>query len=410
MAEENLREFIREIFSKDYEVTKESITSLTKPGDNFLSIMLKVEVILKKRDDGCEKKLNAVAKCVKNSNEFVKSLFPTAFKNEIRFYKEIVPTLQNFQQERGIEDVLDMFPEFYGARINNNGSDKVDDKAVILLEDLKFDGYINVDRHEGFNLPEAKIILKDICRLHATALGLKFSQTDLFEEKIRKNCKKAIPPPKPSDKEKYGQSLEVFFSILEDYEECRPYISNLKIKFDKMRRAINDFFDKPAREPFATLVHCDLWVNNTMQLFQSGNIKKNKFVDFQLYYYQSPLTDVLFFLWSSVHLNVLKQDFDELLIYYHTEFTDQLRRLNCNTNLFDIDKFWEELDAVAPSNFMDIMYMTMFVVFGKKDRGDELETDEIVRVAKEDVPKAARDKIAFMVSEYGRRKWIEKSE
>ncbi|XP_072375577.1 uncharacterized protein [Diabrotica undecimpunctata] len=308
MAEENLREFIREIFSKDYEVTKESITSLTKPGDNFLSIMLKVEVILKKRDDGSEKKLNAVAKCVKNSNEFVKRLFPTAFKNEIRFYKEIVPTLQNFQQERGIEDILDMFPEFYGARINNNGSDEVDDTAVILLEDLKFDGYINVDRHEGFQLTRSKNYLKRYMQTTCHRLGLKnLLRLTYLRKKIRKK------------------------------------------------------------------LYC-------------------------------------FFLWSSVHLNVLKQNFDELLIYYHTEFTDQLRRLNCNTNLFDIDKFWEELDAVAPSNFMDIMYMTMFVVFGKKDRGDELETDEIVGVVKEDVPKAARDKIAFMVSEYGRRKWIEKSE
>lgn len=240
--------------------------------------------------------------------------------------------------------------------------------------------------------------------MHATALALKFTKREEFEEKIKKYCQKAIPPPPHENENPYKQKLAVFFEILEDYEECRPYVKSLKNKFSKMREKLNEFFDLPPREPFATLVHCDVWVNNTMQITEDGKLTKNKLVDFQLFFYQSPATDVLFFLWTSVQTKILQNYFESLLEYYHNEFIECLRNLNCNTNLFTFEKFLEEMDFAAPSNFMDIMYMTTFVVFGKKYQNEfDVDTDNVL---KEDVPIIARDKIAYMVYEYGRRGWI----
>lgn len=404
MTEEKVKKFLTNFFGQKYKIIEATVTPLTKPNENYLSIMLKVDVRLKKDENSIEENLNLVAKCVKSSNDFVKHVFRTAFMNEILFYKETVPALQDFQRERGIEQVLDVFPKFYGGQMNkNNTTNYIDEDAIILLENLKTDGYGNIDRHLGFDMEGAKLILNDLSGLHATALGLKFSQTEVFEEKIRSNFRKAIPPPQPSDKERYKSCLNVLFSILADYEECTSYIPDLKQKFDKMREKINEFYDKPAREPFATLVHCDLWVNNMMQLVKNGKLIKNKFVDFQLVYYQSPVSDVLFFLWSSVQLDILKTNFDYLLSYYHSEFLEHLRKLNCNTSFFTLEKYLEEIDAVASSNFMDIIYMTMFVVFRKKDSDNDSDDRNVL---KEDVPIAARDKIAYMVCEYGRRGWL----
>lgn len=60
------------------------------------------------------------------------------FKNEIAFYDKIVPTLQDFQREQGLTNVIDCFPEFYGARLGlYEHGDRVDENhAVLLMENL----------------------------------------------------------------------------------------------------------------------------------------------------------------------------------------------------------------------------------------------------------------------------------
>lgn len=64
-----------------------------------------------------------------------------SFKKEVQFYELILPTLERFQKEENVADVLVHFPKFYGARYNFDGSsDVVDDDGIILIEDLSVRG------------------------------------------------------------------------------------------------------------------------------------------------------------------------------------------------------------------------------------------------------------------------------
>lgn len=137
---ENLEELISEYIGKDKQITEVQVSRLTETNENFGSTMLKIDLTLNKRT-GKSENLSIVAKLLPES-EFFQKLFNVqeTFKLESAFYGTIVPTLQAFQKEQGVEDVLDLFPRFYGSRNNLYGGERIDGNAVILLENLKVYG------------------------------------------------------------------------------------------------------------------------------------------------------------------------------------------------------------------------------------------------------------------------------
>lgn len=135
-----LDDLVYKYISKDKTITNTEISPLTVLGENYGSLMLKVDLTLEDEKNRIEQ-LSLVAKMIPE-NQFFQDLFNTqlTFKLEAAFYQTIVPTLQNFQREKGITKVIDLFPNFYGARINLNGSENVDSDGVILMENLKVSG------------------------------------------------------------------------------------------------------------------------------------------------------------------------------------------------------------------------------------------------------------------------------
>lgn len=125
---------------ESYKLIEQKISRLTSAGENYGSLMLAIEIVLENRKNGDEKILKTVAKLIPPT-DFMQKIFNTqvTFKNEIAFYEIIVPTLQNFRRKLGLEE-LNIFAHSYGGRINLNGSDVVDENAILILENLKVDG------------------------------------------------------------------------------------------------------------------------------------------------------------------------------------------------------------------------------------------------------------------------------
>lgn len=140
---EKLEELMRKYIAETQKVTGTKISRLTAPGENFGSTILKLDLTLQD-DDGKTEDLSVVAKLIPEL-EFFRMIFnvQVTFKIEAAFYEVIIPNLQDFQKQQGVQDVIDFFPKFYGARMNLDGSDRVDGDAVILLENLKLSGKYN---------------------------------------------------------------------------------------------------------------------------------------------------------------------------------------------------------------------------------------------------------------------------
>ncbi|KAJ8936275.1 hypothetical protein NQ318_000153 [Aromia moschata] len=398
---EKLEELLAQRIGENRKIVSTNITRLTAPGDNYGGLLLRVDVTLKNKD-GKEEELNVVAKCIP-VNLFFQMIFniQVSVKKEIAFYDTVVPTLRQFQEEQGVENVMDFFPTIYGSRLNLNGSDVVDENSAIILENLAKSGYQNVDRTVGFDLATIKMILTDLATFHATSLALKVVKPEVFENKVRPHLT-PIKLPSPLEREEHGGKgpYGVIHEVLEECAEIEPIRSKVK--------EIQLFAKNVAERPFFTVAHGDVWVNNIMVKFEDGNPVDSKFVDFQNYGFRSPVADLLFLMWCSVEQKVLEENFDSLIKFYHENFVENLVQLKCDPAPFSFENFLEEIRAEVGNIIGQVAFMCTFVVFIKKD-GISMGQDpsKPPDLGMKDVTPEAKQRLRFILKKCHEKGWLQ---
>jgi thiamine kinase-like enzyme len=368
------------------------IKLLTAPGENSGSVMLKVDFTVKTPTGNEE--IHAAAKTVP-PNELIQEVFNTAvtFRNEIAFYKKIVPLLQDFQRQHGVKEVIDFVPKYYGSRLNLKGDEgKVDQDAVLLLENLKVANYDTLDRTRGFDLDAAKLIITDLARFHAVPLALKLQKPDVFEREIKPFLMLWTP------KERQRSELNKHVSrLIDDIEELKPLKERILNAFDE------SFAPRETRETFATITHNDCWVNNFLLKLENGKPVKNIIVDYQLCSYGSPARDIVFFLYSSVQDDVLKEHYDDLIKLYYQIFISTLEQLKCVTAPFTFEALEKEINNEARySQFGHVTFMLYPVFRPQADIPDNTE----INMFNHKIPDAHKRKFVSVVNEFIKRKWL----
>ncbi|XP_056639655.1 uncharacterized protein LOC130447053 [Diorhabda sublineata] len=399
------------IFDKNLGKNKKIVdiksSNLVEKGENNGGELFKLDITVKNEETKEDTVLHVVGKTIPLIEKFQEIFnIQVTFKAEILFYDKIVPILQRFQKENGMKNVITCFPKFYGGRLNLNGSNTVDKDGIMIMENLKMSGYTNLDRHVGYNLKESMLLLKDLAEFHSTVIAFKLKHPDLFFKEIRPVCNNHL---QLTEENSFKDVIGIVEEILLQSKECTPYVPKIRKMWNEFKP---DFSGENKREPFATITHSDLWVNNAMMKYVNGEPVKNKFVDFQLYNYGSPGFDILNFLFTSVQTNVLRMKFDDLIRFYHNEFVNNIKRLNCEYSKFSYSKFLKELelDSVQVLNW-DLSFIPM-VVFGQK--GHALPDSNVVdfndaqfkAMMVNNIPEEAKRRLHFMIEEYINRKWL----
>ncbi|CAG9833466.1 unnamed protein product [Diabrotica balteata] len=281
------------------------------------------------------------------------------------------------------------------ARIN---TEEVDENSVIILEDLRYEGYQNMDKLKGFNLEETKSLLIDIATFHAVPLAIKHSNSLLFQTKIKNNCIDPLPLPKPTDGENNTPPpfpFELLREVLEESEFCKANLDKFEQIVKKTKEETQPIVFFKRKDPngkFSTLCHNDMWINNILQTIEEP--KKNKLLDFQIYTIDNLALDLVYFLFTSVNSKVLQRNFDYLLRFYYDNFVKILKPLKCTENYFQYDSFIEKVKEAAVDKFIHIGSMTMIASKSKKNENGG------------DVHTGAKEKFVFLFTEMVKRKWI----
>jgi thiamine kinase-like enzyme len=371
------------------------IKRLTTPGENRGSLMLKVDFTVKTSTGNEE--IHAAAKAVL-PNEFIQEHFntPVTFRNEIAFYKKIIPLLQDFQRQHGVKDVIDFVPKYYGSRLNLKGDEgKVDQDAVLLLENLKVANYTTVDRTQGFDLDAAKLIITDLAQFHAVPLALKLEKPDVFEREIKPFL--MLWTPKEQQRSILNKQVS---RLIDDIEELKPLKEKILIAFD------DSFTPRETRETFATITHNDCWVNNFLLKLENGKSVKSVMVDYQLCSYGSPARDIVFFLFSSVQDDVLRKHYDDLIKLYYQIFISTLEQLKCVTTPFTFEALEEELSNEARySQFGHVTFMLYPIFIPEAEVRDITEVGAKM-MFNHKIPDIHKRKFVSVVNEFIKRKWI----
>lgn len=351
----NLKSVLANTLGDDVEILAEKTALLTAPGEHYGSIMLALDITIK-RPDRKEEVLNLVAKLLP-ANEMLRIAFNVSvtFKKEVIAYLDSIPTLIAFQREHNVPEsrILDIFPKCYGARVSID-KDEVDDDAVLIFENLKVKGYATDDRMKGFDFDDAKLILQGLAKFHAIPIALRLLRPEVFQKKIAPSC------VKNSGLEQLPPEVGAAFhnAIMENAElipELEPYLERVRKVVDANALA---FAKPPPNETFATMVHSDYWVSNTMMLRdKNGRPLKNKMVDLQLMQYSSPIRDLVFFLFTSVINSVLDQHCDDFIKLYYDAFIENLKDFDIDLNPYSWDEFNKELEEVAPTEVYHILVM-----------------------------------------------------
>ncbi|XP_057655646.1 uncharacterized protein LOC130893484 [Diorhabda carinulata] len=367
------------------------VSRLTAPGENYGSVMYKLDITIENRENSKEEMLHAVAKTIPE-NPLLRLLFKiqTTYTNEMAFYQIIIPTILDFQKELNISKTLDCFPRCLGIRKNlEKNSDVIDENAVLLLENLAISGFTNIDRNEGFDLETSKLVLRDLAEFHGVTLALKLYKPHVFEKNVKPYC---------HDFEHNSELMRDLIALVaNEDQECAKILSTIP-NFGRRPRPMPN-------EPFATIVHDDLWTNNTMQKFENGKPIANKMVDFQIYSYGSPATDVFFYLWSSVPLDVLKNHIDQLIEYYHGHFVDIMKIYACDVKPFSLEAFMEEIKRISQFEFYHALFFHLIAVQAPKGGLDITKMPTPAEIVK-NVSSKAKEKTWYMIKECYKREWL----
>lgn len=394
-------------FKGDIKLEDVKSKMLTAPGEHYGSIMLAIDVIAK--INGKKEKLNLVAKLIPAS-EMLREAFDikVTFKKEVNFYLHALPALIQLQKEYKVpeERILDIFPICYGARVSlDKNKNEVDEDAVLIFENLKVQGYDTGDRFEGFDLQHAKLIVQDLAKFHALPIVLRKLKPNVFEQEVL-----------PCLVQNYGLSRlpeDVKNAFRDSILKVGAEIPEIAHLVPRLKVIIQDAEEQlakprpPPKENYATIVHADYWVNNTMILKdENGNPIKNKIVDMQITQYESGIRDLVFFLFTSVTNTVLDEHYDEFLELYHKTFVNYLSDFKIDLEPYSWKKFLKEVDEIGPSEFHHIAFMLkpIFTEKGKVNSLDEFQPSDWSR--RDLIGPAHARKLRDTVLAYLKRNWL----
>ncbi|XP_066257295.1 uncharacterized protein [Euwallacea similis] len=386
-------------------VTKVDIARLSAPGENYLSLVFSVDILVEDRA-GRRETIKAVAKRLPLV-EMKFNMSAMMMKNEIKFYSKIEPLLREFAKE--YEFNTDYYPKYLGSRLSLDPEEtEPDAETVLFIKNLLPEGYINEDRHIGFDLEAAKAILKTLARFHGIPLAMKFKNPEFFEV-IKKTLEHPnfSGPPKNGPPEDAVDPDDLMWENIVKIPACQPYVSNLK-KLQENLLPMPERFIGGGKEPWNTVSHNDFWVNN-MLIKVPGYLVK--LLDFQGCSYSSFARDLVFFLLTSVRDEIQQTHFDDLLRYYYDELTAVLVKIHVPKLKFSYEEYLEEVNRVATK--LEVSHALTFcnVIFAVKGAQKDHLTGEVDMFEKmkemmNNMGERQKEKIGLVVKLCVRRGWL----
>ncbi|XP_017004717.2 uncharacterized protein [Drosophila takahashii] len=337
---------------------------LTKPGDNYGSIMLALQAKIRSAD-GAVRDLPLIAKLPPLTNDLYWQIFQPERTciTENAVYQYLSRELDKLQLQSGIlpAQLFDGFPRYYGSRISlDPRASKVDRDAVLIQENVTVRDFRPGNRHKPYNLAETVLILHSLAQYHALPIALRLKKPQVYEEYVRPYFKKFDMNANIDATEKEQMNGEILkdIALVSSDERDVKRVKELLDIFDAFQ-AGKDVEDGL----FTTLVHGDLWINNMMLKYdEEGTPIKVKIVDFQIAQYGSLVHDVIFLLFSSVDVNVLEENYYNFLTIYYNAFIQTLRSVDVDTSNYSLEIFLEEVKRTAYIQLPHAIFMMKVIL------------------------------------------------
>lgn len=238
-----------------------------KHGDGVMGLVLSVKVIGGQRNDNVihdNSELVFVCKILPE-NLVRRKIFSAilALKREAYMYTTVLPYFTKFQLEKGLTDATGFFqfPHCYYA-----SSDDVADEHVIIMNDLRKDGYSGWNRFEPTTYENVNCFMMKLGQFHAISFALRDQQPATFKEFQSQMADDIIVDMvevggvmKDMFNINYAKNIELFST-----EPNEQTVDLIKKTSENWVKYMHECLDAGVSEPFAVIGHGDCWINNLL--------------------------------------------------------------------------------------------------------------------------------------------------
>ncbi|XP_053948125.1 uncharacterized protein LOC128856802 [Anastrepha ludens] len=352
----------------------------TKKGENYIGILYRIAVKLDVRTGSSYSSL--ILKIPPRSLTRRKQFFiRPCFLRESLAYQEFLPMVKRFQNSKHISKEYG-FHEY--AECFHISTDEFDE--AIFLEDLALQEFALFDRFDDLRFQHVAMVMHVYAKLHAVSFAIKDQEPEALD-KFRK--------------------IQDIFEQRKDDPNLNNYFEGLKkstqacmdAESDRYQRVLMRFFERPffdiflelidgnKYEPYAVVCHGDCWSNNIMFKHKDGKVIALRLLDWQLLRYSSPVTDLMYFLFTCTSKEFRRVYYDEVLNVYYEELVKHIYRLGSNpSKLFPREKFNEELNRRGAVALLFAMIVLPIITIKSEDvpnleeLSERVETGEFINL------------------------------
>lgn len=318
-----------DIPKSNFKVISVLMTPATKSNENYLGLVYRTKIEVQLLETNEVKVLDLILKIAQEAAMSLSEL--NVYHREKIMYENVLTKFENIWFDKIGEKVR------FGPKMSMF---KYEPNPIVVLDDLKAEGYEIVDRKECLSLELSKCFLSKIAKFHAA--GAKLLQTEgMLHDCLDRNGSNAAQPDIDNPLSKaFVRTHDEFIKALKSYGGCDEYVEKVE-KWDRDLLATGFLYEsKPMKCGLRVLNHGDVWTNNMMFKLDTNEVL---LIDYQLCFWGSPAYDILPFLSASVHDDVKVTHFDELVEFYYQEFTVALRKLEYSDYIPSLDEFKEDL-------------------------------------------------------------------
>ncbi|KAL7041206.1 hypothetical protein ACKWTF_000678 [Chironomus riparius] len=256
----------------------------------------------------------------------------SVFRREQLMYEDMIKSFEGIWTENG-HDII-FAPKLY----------KVTEIPceIIVLEDLKVDGYQMMSKKDGLDLEQTKLVLSKVAKFHAASAVRLVKDNKVINHcfnRVATHVKHLPDSPIISSMQRlFNKLIQVAQTFSSDYSD--------KMTQWPLDILMDSYFDvaHPMKCGFMTLIHGDLWTNNI--LFQEDSDGKSidvKIIDYQISFWGSPNADLIYLLFTSVMDDVKVKHFDEIIEFYYRELRMSLEMVKYGGYIPTVEELKDDL-------------------------------------------------------------------
>lgn len=319
---------------------------------------LRVELAETVRGQRTIKTLNVTVKVLgfKRANTMEKKNISFKMEKEIAMYLNVVQEFDQYQMTCFFFDrkYSELFPLCYGCSLSleNDNAEEADHSAAILLQNLDPLGFEQIGEPCDFEV--AKLILNRLAQLHATPIAMSMHLGNRFvsmrETYLRRHRSF-------EHRDVLEEQRRILLAITPD-SYLYPYMGMVSCHLQRYaNNAHRDYGSSTEVHAWSTISHGKCSLRHIMYKPADRNGPADlKFLDPAHMEYDSCLSDLTFFMLTSVSAEVLDDHYNDLLTTYHTEFTRCMSLAYINLADHSFPSFRNEFEKKVVCNIGAILF------------------------------------------------------